>query len=347
MTELDVATPAPVVDLDRLERNLARWQERCNELGLANRPHVKTHKCVEIARRQLALGAAGLTCQTLGEAEAMADAGMDDLLVATYVLGERKLAHLAHLLERTTITVAADDARLLPGIDRAAASGGRELGVLVECDTGLGRTGVADPEAAAALAAAIAGFGSLRFAGFLTYPSPLGAAGFLAHAVELAERRGLEVETVSAGGTPAMWAAGELRPTVTEYRAGTYAFHDRATVAAGAATLDDVALTVCATVVSRPSRDRAILDAGSKALSSDLSAEEGFGLVLEAPQSTLVKLNEEHGYLALANGDDVELGAQVRIVPNHACVVSNLFAELALVRDGALVGRWAVDARGR
>lgn len=347
MTELDIETPAPVVDLDRLERNLSRWQERCDELGLASRPHVKTHKCTEIARRQLALGAAGLTCQTLGEAETMADAGMDDLLVATYVLGERKLAHLARLLERATVTVVTDDARVLPGLDRAAASAGRELRVLVECDTGLGRTGVADPEAAAALAAAVAGFGSLRFAGFLTYPSPSGAAAFLARAVELAKRTGLEVETVSAGGTPAMWAAAELLPTVTEYRAGTYAFHDRATVAAGAATLDDVALTVRATVVSRPARNRAILDAGSKALSSDLSAAEGYGLVLEAPHSSLVKLNEEHGYLELADGDELELGQQVRIVPNHACVVPNLFAELALVRDGALAGSWPVDARHR
>ncbi|HEX4931374.1 MAG TPA: alanine racemase [Gaiellaceae bacterium] len=347
MTELDLETPAPVVDLDRLERNLSRWQERCDELGLASRPHVKTHKCTEIARRQVELGAAGLTCQTLGEAETMIDAGLDDLLVATFVLGERKLAHLADLLERAAVTVVTDDARVLQGLDRAAASAGRELRVLVECDTGLGRTGVADPEAAAALAAAVAGFGSLRFAGFLTYPSPPGATAFLARAVELAQRAGLEVETVSAGGTPAMWAAAELLPTVTEYRAGTYAFHDRATVAAGAATPDDVALTVCATVVSRPARDRAILDAGSKALSSDLSAENGFGLVLEAPHSTLVKLNEEHGYLELADGDELELGQQVRIVPNHACVVANLFAELALVRDGALIGSWPVDARGR
>ena len=347
MTELDLETPAPVVDLDRLEHNLSRWQERCDELGLKNRPHIKTHKCTEIARRQAALGAAGVTCQTMGEAETMADAGLNDLLIATYVLGERKLARLARLLERAGVTVAVDDAAALPGLDHAAAAAGSELRVLVECDTGLGRTGVADPEAAAALAEAIGGFASLRFGGYMTYPSPPGATEFLARAVELAEQRGLPAETVSAGGTPTMWSAGELQPTVTEYRAGTYAFHDRATVAWGAATLDEVALTVCATVVSRPAHDRAILDAGSKALSSDLSQEDGFGLVLEAPSSTLVKLNEEHGYLELAGGDDLELGQQVRIVPNHACVVANLFAELTLVCDGAVTGTWPVDARGR
>lgn len=347
MTELDLETPAPVVDLDRLERNLSRWQARCDELGLRSRPHVKTHKCTEIARRQVELGAAGLTCQTLGEAETMAAAGLDDLLVAGYVVGERKLAHLARLLEHARVTVAADDASVLSGLDHAAASAGRELAVLVECDTGHGRTGVADPAAAAALAAAVARHGALRFAGFVTYPSPPGAATFLARAVELAEARGLTTETVSAGGTPAMWSAQELLPTVSEYRAGTYAFHDRATIRWGAATLDDAALTVCATVVSRPASDRAVLDAGSKALSSDRSQDDGFGLVLEAPHSLIVKLDEEHGYVELAGGDDLELGQQVRIVPNHACVVPNLFAELALVRDGALAGSWPVDARGR
>lgn len=347
MSALELETPAPVVDLDRLERNLSRWQSRCDELGLACRPHVKTHKCVTIARRQVELGATGLTCQTLGEAEAMAAAGLDDLLLPTNVLGEHKLARLARLLERATVTVAVDAPLVLPGLDQAAARSGRRLRVLVECDTGHGRMGVATPADAAGLAARIDGFGSLDFGGFMTYPAPAAALEFLEAAVAEAELRGLTVETVSAGGTPAMWSAGALRPTVTEYRAGTYAFHDRATVAAGAGTMDDVALTVHATVVSRPARDRAILDAGSKSLSSDRSTADGFGLVLDAPGSTIFKLDEEHGYVALANGDELELGQQVRIVPNHACVVSNLFAELVLVRDGAVAGRWPVDARGR
>ena len=343
MTPLDLATPAPVVDLDRLERNLSRWQARCNEVGLRNRPHIKTHKCVEIARRQVELGAAGLTCQTLGEAELMAEAGLDDLLLATNVVGERKSARLAGLLERASVTAVADHADLLPGLQRAAA--GRELRVLVECDTGLGRTGVPTPEAAAELAEQVERRGSLRFAGFMTYPSLPGARDFLERAADQAGRRGLGVETISTGGTPTMWEAGELRPTVTEYRIGTYVFHDRMTVEAGAASLEDVALTVCATVVSRPAPRRAILDAGSKALSSDLASGPGHGLVLEAPASQLVRLNEEHGYVELADADELELGQQVRIVPNHACVVANLFDELTLVSDGEVAGAWRVDRR--
>lgn len=346
MSDLELETPAAVVDLDRLERNLSRWQARCDELGLVNRPHVKTHKCTEIARRQVALGAGGLTCQTLGEAETMAAAGFEDLLLPTNVLGPRKLERLTALLGQTAMTVAVDDPRVLPGLERAAAGAGRELGVLVDCDTGYGRTGVATPEAAAELGAAVARADALRFAGFLTHPSPPGTLAFLARAVEESERQGLEPATVSVGGTPAMWTAGELRPTVTEYRAGTYAFHDRATVAAGAATLDEVALTVAATVVSRPTPDRAILDAGSKALSSDRGGD-GFGLILEAPSSHVAKLDEEHGYVELAAGETLELGQHVRVVPNHACVVANLFAELALARDGEVAGSWPVDARGR
>jgi D-serine deaminase-like pyridoxal phosphate-dependent protein len=342
---LDVATPAAIVDLDRLESNLARWQGRCDELGLANRPHIKTHKCVEIAQRQVELGARGVTCQTLHEAEVMVDAGITDVLIPYNVVGGRKLEQLALLLGRASVRVSADHEGLLPGLSGAATDAGREVSVLVDCDTGLGRTGVASPEAAADLAAAIARTPGLRFGGLVTYPSPPGARRFLAAACELIASRGLATETVSAGGTPAMWAAGDLRPIVTEYRVGTYVFNDRNTVLSGAASVEEVALTIAATVVSR--RDgRAILDTGSKALSSDAGTEGGFGLVLEAPGSTIAQLNEEHGYLELAVGGESERGQKVRVVPNHVCVAVNLFEELVGVRDGKVEVRWPV-ARGR
>ena len=219
--------------------------------------------------------------------------------------------------------------------------------MLVECDTGLGRTGVGTPEAATGLAAAVARSDGLRFGGFITYPAPDGALAFLAEADRLARRAGLDVETVSAGGTPAMWSSGELRPTVTEYRVGTYAFHDRATVATGAASLDDVALTVRATVVSRPRPDRAVLDAGSKILTKDPGPAAGFGTVLEAPGSVVEWLAEEHAVVELAPGDSLELGQQVRIVPNHVCVVVNLVDELIVHGEDLEPTVWRVDARGR
>jgi D-serine deaminase-like pyridoxal phosphate-dependent protein len=344
VSELD--TPAVVVDLDRLQRNLERWQAHCDAVGLANRPHVKTHKSVEIARRQLALGARGVSCQTLGEAEVMVDAGLDDVLVAYPLVGAAKLERLHRLAARARITVIADDERLLDGLGRAAA-GASELDVLVDCDTGFGRTGVATPAAAAELAVAVARRDGLRFAGFLTYPAPDGTTRFMREAVERTAREGLDAETVSAGGTPSMWSSGELRPTVTEYRAGAYAFHDRTTVAAGAAGLDDVALTVRATVVSVPVRGRAVLDAGSKTLSSDPGPAAGHGVVLEAQASSIERLSEEHAVVALAPGERLELGQEVRIVPNHVCVVVNLADELVVHGEGVGPVAWPVDARGR
>lgn len=340
-------TPAAVVDVDRLERNLERWQEHCDSVGLANRPHVKTHRCVEIARRQQRLGAVGITCQKLGEAETMVASGLDDVLVPYNILGTTKLERLARLIDQTTVAVTVDDAELLRGLEWAAAEGGRQLQVLVECDTGLGRTGVQTPVDAAELAWLIGRFASLRFAGFLTFPSPPGARDFLAEAVRLAEARSLEVTVVSVGGTPTMWESGELRPVVNEYRAGVYAFHDRSSVAAGAATLDDVALTVAATVVSRPTPRRAVLDAGSKVLSSDRGSVTGHGLIVEAPESTITRLDEEHAYVEVAVSETLELGQTVRVVPNHVCVVANLFDELLVTRAGEIVERWPVDARGR
>jgi D-serine deaminase-like pyridoxal phosphate-dependent protein len=325
-----VDTPAAVVDLERLERNLTRWQRYCDEHGLLNRPHVKTHRCAEIARRQIELGAVGITCQKLGEAEVMVDAGIDDVLIPYNILGEAKLERLRALARRTRVSVSVDSEQLLAGL------GGADVGVFVECDTGLGRAGVQRPEDAVALARAIGRTG-LRFEGFLTYPAPPQLTAFLSEACA-----GVDAPIVSAGGTPTMWSAHELMPLVTEYRVGNYAFCDRKSVAAGAATLDDVALTVHATVVSRPTRRRAILDAGSKSLSMDPGPDDCFGEILEAPRSRIFDLNEEHAYVDVGEGDELELGQRVRIVPNHACVVANLFDELYLEPEGV----WRVDARG-
>ena len=343
---IDVETPAVVVDVDRLQRNLERWQAHCDAVGLANRPHVKTHKSVEIARRQMALGASGITCQKLGEAEVMADAGLDDILIPYNVLGTAKLDRLGELADRVRLAVSVDDERLLTGL-ADATGGSRPLRVLVECDTGHGRAGVATPEAAAALAVSVGRHDSLSFDGFLTFPVLDGSLPFLAEAVRLARAAGLEVETVSVGGTPTMWASGQLRPTITEYRVGTYAFHDRATVAAGAATLDEVALTVVATVVSLPRSNRAILDAGSKTLSSDPGPGAGFGTILEAPTSAIAWLGEEHAIVELGEADALELGQRVHIVPNHVCPVVNLTDELVVHGDGVEPTAWRVDARGR
>jgi D-serine deaminase-like pyridoxal phosphate-dependent protein len=346
----DLETPIPIIDVDIAERNILRWQQQCAARGLANRPHIKTHKLALWARRQIAHGAIGVTCQTLGEAEAMAAAGVTDILLATSVLGDSKLLRLMKLSRRVRVTVVADSAAVAVALSQAAAGSNCSIGVLVECDTGARRCGVATPEAAADLAQIIAGSPSLHFAGLMTFPKPgmrLESQNFLLRAKDLCERAGLVVSTISTGGTPDMWSNDGLAG-ITEYRAGTYIYNDRARIVRRVCELSDCALRVRATVVSRPQPTRAMIDAGSKALSSDLLGLDGYGFLPQWPDAKLPRLDEEHGYIEFANATvRPEVGEAVEIVPNHACVVSNLFDRVALRRGDRILGMIKVDARAR
>ena len=343
-------TPFPLVDIDIAERNLAAWQARCDALGLANRPHIKTHKAPYWALRQLALGAVGVTCQTLGEAETMAEAGIKDILIPYDIVGRRKLDRLAALSLRVAVSVAANSPEVAAGLSAAATAQHANLNVLIECDTGLGRCGVKSPADALALALIVARAPGLHFSGFLTYPAPgtrLAAAQFLSEAKALCEARGLSVKVISSGGTPDLRSDAGLGG-VTEYRAGTYIYNDRSLIARGACVEADCALTVLATVVSRQSPRRAIIDAGSKALTSDLSGQVDYGLVRGRPTLKISRLDEEHGYLDhVENETGLEVGDRIAIIPNHVCVVSNLFDRVALVRGESLLGFIRVAARGR
>lgn len=343
-------TPAVVIDLDRVERNLTRAQTYAVAHGLALRPHIKTHKIPALAQRQISLGATGITCQKLGEAEVMAEAGIEDILISFNLLGQAKLDRLRALSHRCLLSVVADSATVAEGLASVFAAEARALPVLVECDTGGRRCGVATPEAAAALAETIARLAGLEFRGLMTYPAH-GAvaetAAFLDAAVEACRRRGLAPEVVSTGGTPDLYRAHEVR-AATEHRPGTYIYADRSLIARGYCGLDDCALRVIATVVSRPAEDRCILDAGSKALSSDLLGLSGHGLIVEYPEAEIAALSEEHGHVRLAPGaPGPRVGERVSIIPNHACVVSNLFDQVHAVRGERVEGLFAVAARGR
>lgn len=347
----DIDTPAVLVDLDRVEANLLRFQGYCDRHRLKNRPHIKTHKIPDLAKRQLALGAAGITCQKLGEAEVMADAGIGDILVTYNILGAAKLARAVALARRVRLSVTCDDIEVARGLSEAFAGNAPTLPVLVECDTGAKRCGVQTPRAAVDLALAIDRLSGLSFAGFMTYPPKLeiaGTAAFFAEAMALCRSHGLEAVVVSSGGTPDMWRAAEV-PEVTEYRVGTYIYNDRMIMAAGAAQLDECALTVLSTVVSRPTGERAVLDAGSKALSSDsMGAEQGYGLITAYPLARIHKLNEEHGTVDLSGSNErPRIGERIRVVPNHACVVSNLFDRVYGIQGDHVVEEWEVAARGR
>lgn len=345
----DLETPVPIVDIDIVSANLSRWQDRCNALGIANRPHIKTHKLVPLALAQIKLGAQGITVQKLGEAEVMAAAGIDDMLLTFNIVGASKLARLAALAATTKISVVADNTQMLAGLSQAGIAAGRQITVLVECDTGSHRNGAQSPQAAAELAAAIEQMPGLRYGGLMTYPKPgtrKETAIFLEEAKACAAGKGLETAITSSGGTPDMWKDEGLA-VVSEYRVGTYAYFDRSQVERGVCNWSDCALTVLASVVSRPTPDRAMLDAGSKALTSDLLGLAGYGIVQQT-NALVYELSEEHGFLDVSGiTEKPGVGDRVRIVPNHVCPVSNLFDKVVFVRDGLVLGAVAVDARGK
>jgi D-serine deaminase-like pyridoxal phosphate-dependent protein len=345
----DLETPVPLIDIAKVDRNARRWQEYCDKKGIANRPHIKTHKLAGLARFQRDLGAKGITVQKLGEAEVMASAGFNDMLLTFNVVGRSKLDRLAALARATQISVVADSIEVAEGLAAAGRLAGRDIDVLVECDTGAGRNGVQMPEAAAILAKYLADMKGTAYAGLMTYPK-MGAREqarkFFEETVARVSSIGLVTRVVSSGGSPEMWS-GEGLELVTEYRAGTYIYYDRMQEGFGACSFDDCALTVLATVVSRPTPQRAIIDAGSKALTSDIGGLQGYGVVRELDMAPVYSLNEEHGYLDVSNSQSQpRVGELVRVIPNHVCPVSNLFDRVVFIDRDQVLGAIKVDARG-
>jgi D-serine deaminase-like pyridoxal phosphate-dependent protein len=246
--------------------------------------------------------------------------------------------------------VVLDNAVVARELSDAAAHAGADVRFLVECDTGFGRTGVQTPQATADLAELVDSLPGLRFDGLMTYPTLPGSGPLLRAAVEEVRARGLEVAKVSAGGTPTFFSNHEV-PELTEVRAGTYVYGDRSCIANGSVPLEDCALRVRATVVSRPTAERGILDCGSKALTNDPVEEAsggGHGLIVEHPKARLYALSEEHGHVDF--GDCARrptVGEVVTVIPNHACGCTNLYDEVAVHRNGRIVGLWPVAARGK
>ncbi|MBR0756444.1 D-TA family PLP-dependent enzyme [Bradyrhizobium jicamae] len=346
----EYGTPCAVIDMDKVERNIARIQAACDAAGVANRPHIKTHKNPMLARMQIAAGARGITCQKLGEAEIMADAGIDNILISYNLLGDEKMARLAALQARANVTVTVDNLTVVDGLIKVPQMSGRDLPVVVECDTGRKRAGVETPAEAIELARELSAWPGLKFAGFLMYPTETGwpeAQRFFDEALAGVRAVGLEPEIVSTGGTPNLRNIGKLKGG-TEHRFGTYIYNDRMQVAAGVATWDDCALNIYSTVVSRAGPERGILDAGSKTLTTDTGGLDGHGLILEHPEAKIAKFAEEHGFLDLARSNTrPNVGDVVRIVPNHVCVVVNMMDEVVMVRGDEIIGTLPVAARGK
>ncbi|MDP8922547.1 MAG: alanine racemase [Chloroflexota bacterium] len=367
----DVDTPLLVVDLDVLERNVREMADVARRHGVALRPHAKTHKSVEIAKLQLGEGAAGLTLAKLGEVEALLDAGLagtlTDVLIAYPIVGQPKLDRLLALAELLHVSVSLDGLDAAAEIGRAAHSRGRTIDLLVEVDTGGRRCGVLPGPPAVELARAIDRLPGVCFRGIMTHeghaygatsPAELATISRQAGAamVETAQMicaAGLECPVVSAGSTPSARAIVGV-PGITEVRPGTYVFQDYNQVRLGVAEVADCAATVLATVVARPTPDRAVVDAGTKAVGADRNMirveREGFGLVKGQPGWFFARASEEHGVL-LRDGDgpadDLAVGQRVEIIPNHICPAVNLYDTLVTYRGERVVDSIAVVARGR
>ena len=353
----EVETPALIVDLDRMERSIQYVQEYCDRIGVRNRPHIKTHKIPAIGLQQVAAGAQGITVQKLGEAEIFAEAGFDDIYLPYNLLGPAKLDRLRAFLDRfgdtVKLSLTCDSGLVAEGVSKVAVEVGRTLEVGVECETGMGRAGVQAPQQAFDLALYIDRLPNLSFGGLMTYPAPLDEAtpvAFMGEALQVFKRAGHPAPEISMGGTPQLHWTQNV-PGITEHRPGTYIFHDRHTVERGKLwTLDDVALTIHGMVVSRPTPDRAILDAGSKAITPETLGLDLLGHVVEFPEARLYAMSEEHGFVDLSDcppDQRPQLGDRVSVIPDHVCATVNMSNFLVGARNGSVEVVWPVVARGR
>jgi len=354
-----VETPTGVVDMSRVRRNAQGVVAYLSEHGLAWRPHVKTHKSLDIARLQLDAGARGLTVATPHEAEVMSHV-CDDLLLAYPPVGRSKVERLMSLPERVKLSVGLDSEAALGPLAAAAHGAGREVGVLVEFDAGLGRVGVQSPQQAVALAGRCEELQGATFAGLMFYPGhirmPVNEQA--EHTQALSDRTQAFIEAladarlppgiVSGGSTPTLFHS-HLIDGLTEVRPGTAIYHDRDSWNMGVCTADDVAYSVLATVISTAVPGCAVVDAGSKALAKEefRGGGEGYGVLLDYPEVHVGALSEEHGILDLAKTEwQPRVGDRVRIIPNHVCVSVNL-QDSVLALDGAVTRTLALDGRGR
>jgi len=353
----DLDTPALVVDLDIMDANLQRMADYCDEHKLALRPHTKTHKSPVLARKQMELGAMGLTVAKPGEAEVMLQASPQEMLVAFPTIGPAKMARLKEVARRTSLTVALDSLEATEALSAAQVP----AKIFVEMDTGLHRVGV-KPDELAPLIAAIKKLPHVRYDGISFYPGHIKHIGeegmgemtklnvMLNQTLEALDKAGHTPNVVSGGSTPTMYQSHMIFG-MTEMRPGTYIFNDRNTIHGGACLLEDCAATVIATVVSTSVPGQVIIDGGSKTFSSDrLLNDPGvtFGKVLNAEGAVFHKMNEEHGFIDVTQCErKFHVGDKLQILMNHVCVVMNLHEQVHGHRKGEVETTWPVAGRGK
>lgn len=350
----EVETPALMLDLDKLRRNIEQMAAFFRGRPANVRPHAKTHKTPQIARMQMEAGAVGVTCAKLGEAEVMVQGGLKHILIANQVVGASKARRLALLNKEAEVIAAVDSLANVKQLSEAAGSVRGEIPLIVEVDVGMGRSGSRSVAESLALARAIAGAPGLWFRGVMCYEghavllddreerqaAARKANGILVEHAEALRAAGIPVEIVSAGGTGTYNMTGTF-PGITEVQAGSYATFD----ARYKAVVGDFenALTVLTTVVSRPAADRAILDAGMKAMTKEFGNPLPVGTGME-----LAKLSEEHGTLILGPGaPDLQVGDRLEVIPSHGCTTINLHDRFYVCQGDLVVDVWPVLARGK
>lgn len=358
--ELD--TPALLVDLDVMERNLRRAAEYARAHELRLRPHTKTHKIPALGRMQLQSGAIGLTVAKVGEAEVMVGAKPPELLVAYPIIGRAKLERLVEVARRTRVTVALDSLQVARQLSDAARQGRVEFGVLAEMDVGLGRVGVTPGDELVQLIRGLQRLPHLSYEGIAFYPGHIRSLDeegqkqiaeldkLVRSVLERLRREGLEPTIVSGGSTPTLYHSHRIGG-VNEIRPGTYIFNDRNTWLAGACKLEDCAASILVTVVSTARPGQVIVDGGSKTFSTDrptAATELSFGYVVEAPGAVFTRMNEEHGYIDVRKAQvELAVGDRLRIIPNHICTAVNLHERIYGVRGDRVEVVWEVAARGK
>ena len=356
------STPSVQVDMDVAENNIRQAVEALRKYGIVHRPHMKVHKSVALAKLQQDMGCKGITCAKLGEAEVMADGGITDILLAYPLIGQDKLGRYRLLLERDiairTIINSVEGAK---GLSDLGESMGRKIPVLIELDGGINRGGLKGGQPLVDFAKAVMNFPGIEIEGIEYYGGDIYGCKTEDEIRQRAKRErdeivenanrleelGLSMKILSGGSSFSLRYPEQLEG-LTEVRAGNYIFNDNALFSLGRVQQQDCALRVYATVISRPDANNAIIDAGSKTLTTDTVAVwKGYGHIIENPDACIHKVNEEHGFVSCEGGLNWKIGDVVTIIPNHACTIPNLCDEIYAVRKGKLEGPIRIDARGK
>lgn len=358
---MNITTPYVKIDLNQVEKNIKDMINGLKGSGIAHRPHIKPHKSIDLAKLQIELGAKGITCAKLSEAEVMAEAGIDDILLAFPVIGKENLERVTKLADRVKLTCIIDSLLGAESLSKAGEALGQKIDVLIEIDGGIHRGGVQPGEAVLHFANKIKALPGLKVNGLFTYMGQIygetskegiqraaaSEAEILQSAKKLLEEHDFQLPVLSGGSTPSSIHHEQLSG-ITESRAGNYIFYDMNAVHLGVIPLERCALRIRSQVVSVPLPGYASIDAGSKTLTSDGSLkDETFGYVVDRPGVKIVKLNEEHGFLRYdPNEDQLEVGDQIEIIPNHSCVILNLNHRIYGFRGESLEKELTVEARG-